>query len=71
MLRWRRLFSHMLTSIEGSLRSLWSLRKDRPYPLIRGVSLLEQIKLSGPGWLTLVSQILINSGFSPPTQFAW
>jgi len=68
---WRKQFARNFHQIEGALRSLWSDEYRRYYPLLSADSLLETIKLKVSGWLTSVTQILVNAGFGVPTQFAF
>ena len=68
---WRRQFAVNLPQIEGSLQSLWQQESSRYWSLISSGSLLQFFRNTGPGWLTIVTQKLLGSGFGIPTQFAF
>lgn len=69
--RWRKAYKQNKQQIEGILRCILCLTKNYHKFLFFKASLLAMIKNNGPGWLTVVSQSLINFGFRSPTQFAW
>ena len=60
-----------LIQVEGALKSLWIKLHQQHFPLMESESLLEGIRNKGSGWLTSVSQILVNAGYGVPTQFAF
>lgn len=69
--RWKQAFGRNMEQIEGALRSIWMAIDERPFPLLSADSLLSAIRIHGPGWLTLVTQMLIKAGIGPPTYFAF
>jgi len=68
---WRRQFAVNRSQIEGALQSLWQHQFLRYRSLISSDSLLQLFRSIGPGWLTIVTQQLLNAGFGVPTQFAF
>lgn len=68
--RWIGHFDRITKQLEGMLRKLWSDKHGRHYPLSASKSLLKSIRRQGCGWLTSVSQMIVNSNLWQPTQFA-
>jgi hypothetical protein len=68
--RWLKQFRESKCQIEAMLRSMWSRKHKQHFPITASSSLLENHRRRGTGWLTLVSQILVNAGLWQPTRFA-
>ncbi|WP_442957197.1 DUF6431 domain-containing protein [Petrocella sp. FN5] len=69
--RWLVHFCQIKEQLEGMLRKLWSDKHSRHYPFLTSSSLLKTIRRQGCGWLTGVSQMIVNAGLWQPTQFAF
>jgi len=68
---WRKQWRNNLVQLEGALKSLWSHKYQRNYPLLAADSLLSIIQKHGSGWLTTVTQMVVAAGYGVPTQFAF
>lgn len=71
MSRWRKSFKWMVPQLEAMLQKLWSDAKGKHYPLITSNSLLETLRRHGTGWLTNVTQSIVNANLWQPTRFAF
>lgn len=69
--RWLSSFKNNRECLESAFRTLWIREKQKHYPILQKNSLLDYIKSKGQGWLTTVTQLLINNNLRLPTQFAW
>lgn len=69
--RWKSEFKKAAVQLEGILISSWIDHKKLPYPLIKENSLLKTLRKNGPGWLAVVTRMLVNTGFTAHTRFAF
>lgn len=68
---WRKQFKANQSQIESALQSLWQKQHARYRSLLSPDSLLKSIRNKGSGWLTSVTQFLLNANLGVPTQFAF
>jgi hypothetical protein len=68
---WRKQFRDNRQQIESALHSLWQEQHARYGSLLSQDSLLQSIRNKGFGWLTSVTQFLLNANLGVPTQFAF
>lgn len=68
---WRNQFAQNAPHVENALRALWSRIHGKHFPLLSQRSLLYELKTKGVGWLTKVTQILLEAGLGVPTRFAF
>lgn len=65
--RWISSFKKHKECLESMLISLWIRVNKKHHPILQKTSLLDYIKSKGKGWLTNVTQLLINNNLSLPT----
>lgn len=63
---WKKQFAQNMNKVSGVLKSTWIRIHKAPYPLLAD-SLLQYLIETGPGWLTLVTQLCIKEGLGLPT----
>ena len=68
---WKRQFKQNASHVENGLRTVWSRIHGKHFPLLSQRSLLDELKNKGVGWLTKVTQILLEAGLGVPTRFAF
>ena len=68
--RWKAEFRRLRQYLEGALLSLVTRQDRSNHTLLRKNSLLDELREHGPGWLTCVTRMLVNTGLSLHTQFA-
>ena len=69
--RWKTTFKNAKVKIEALLIACWIYLNQQPYAILKTDSLLENMQSSIPRWLAFVMQMLINSGYTIHTQFAF
>lgn len=69
--RWKSTFKASSGQLESMLRSYWIKYKNQSFPLLRGISLLEKIRKHNTGWLAIVTRLLVNTGYTLHTRFAF
>jgi hypothetical protein len=68
---WRKQFQQNAPTIESGLRAVWSRIHGKHFPILSQRSLLFELKNKGSGWLTTITQILLDAGIGLPTRFAF
>ena len=68
--RWKTEFCRLRQYLEGALLSLVTRQDRSNQTLLRKNSLLDELREDGPGWLTCVTRMLVNTGLGLHTQFA-
>jgi hypothetical protein len=56
--------------VEAMLQKIWCDVNHLHFPLLSSHSLLEKHRSYGSGWLTTVTQIIVNANLWQPTRFA-
>jgi hypothetical protein len=68
--RWHWYYQLFLPQVEAMLQKIWCDVNQLHFPLLSSYSLLEKHRRFGSGWLTTVTQMIVNANLWQPTRFA-